>query len=207
MSHDFFRKERRDVFLSRISAPTAERNFYRLRSGTVFQAKNANGAKRFTVTVAGKTLKLKATVSGTTLVITDDTKPNGTPPLLSLTEADMPALQALGLEQKKASLACQVMNRLCADHALASTHSPLISGCVVNNFEASKTYAGERLHLQLKTREPFLNPLASGNEKEAFLIGRIESKECTLIKYLGSTHATGVNEIVREMGSGIPNPK
>jgi hypothetical protein len=206
MGYDFFRKERPEVFLTRLQAPTEGKNFYSLRSAVIFEAKNASGAKKFAVEVSGRKRRLKATVSGKTLVISEDEGPNKDKVLLHLTEDSMHTALSLPRSAQAASLACQVARRLCQDHAVSSSSSPLISGCEVNNFAAATAYEGQRMHLTLKSRKPFANPLCSGNEKEVFLIGRVEYADCELVKYLGSTRGRTVSELVRGAESRIPKP-
>jgi hypothetical protein len=202
MSYDFYRKERPNIFLERISLPEAPVNAYTLKSSVIFQAKNA-GQKIFQVDVAGKKYNLIAQASGTELLITSNpNKPGEKTKMLRFSEANMTDILK---NNDKDSLNYQIAKKLCKDHATSSASSPLISGCTVNNFGASVTYPGYKLHLKLRSRQPFDNPFVSGNEKEAFLIGKVTDSDCEAIVFLGET-SENVNQLVNPSTSKIPRP-
>jgi hypothetical protein len=203
MSYDFYRKERPHIFTDRVNFPAHPTNAYTLKSPVIFQAKNAMGQKKFQVAVAGKTYNLIAEVSGNELLITSDpTKPGEKTKMLRFSEANM----ADFLKNSSAQpLYSQIARKLCKDHATSSASSPLISGCAVDNFKASLTYPGYKLHLKLRFRQPFENPLVSGNEKEAFLIGSVVESDCEAIVFLGETNEN-VNQIVNPSTSRLPRP-
>jgi len=199
----FFRKERPHIFEQRFRRP-AGNSPCQLRGNLVFQAKNASGQKTFRVRVGSRDYDLVATVSGTDLIIQNQ-RANPTAALSinrRLTEADM-------ARATRSQLGDAVMHaavkKLCQDHATSSAHSPLISGTIVDNFAASRTYPGDKLSIELNFRQPFGNPWASGNEREHFLIGSVSSADCRIIKYYGRTDES-LNEIVRLPGSRIPRP-
>jgi hypothetical protein len=187
---DFYRKESETVFNERFKTLNPQKGSVALNGHLIFQAKNYTGEKIFTVTTArvdGKagSFKLKCTiVEGPKLRIVRCDNPNKL--VFEGNEADVAAI--LNLKRKlKASLNYEALAKICKDHATSSAHSPLISGCKVDNFRQSTKYPGHKLHLILKTRTPFQNQFASGNEKEYFLIGQVHDTDCKQIKYLGRT--------------------
>lgn len=201
--YDFFRKERPLVFAANFTVPTQDGEAYGLTSHTIFEAKNYAGEKRFTVTVGGKQKKLIATVLGQEILITSQT---GDMTPLRLSEATFhDTLTLLPAEARANSILYQVAKKLCQDHATSSASSPLISGTIVNNFDKSLAYDGFKIHLLLRHRQPFVNPFASGLEKEYFLIGRVLDTDCVLIRFLGRTQESK-NELVNFFGSQIPRP-
>jgi len=200
---DFFRKERDDVFKTRIAAPTPPTNAWRLKSSVIFQAKNYNGAKNTTVSVGDATIAVSCTVSGPRLTIKRTDKPLFS---LVITEAEMGPILARREASDKDTLEYRVLEMLFKQHATSSSTSLLISGCAVNNFAASLAYPGHKLHLELKARVPVANPFVSGNEKEVFLVGQVLDTDCSLIKYYGQT-AENKNELVNPFGSFIPRPQ
>ena len=205
MGFDFFRKERPEVFQARFALPTPATNYYALRTNTIFQAKNFALEKRFTVTVGGQVRKLVATVQGTELLIRsqpDDAKPAVT---LRLSDANMSDALTQDPTGRANSVLYQVAKKLCQDHATSSASSPLVSGCIENNFHRSATYDGFKLHLVLRARRPFQNPFVSGLEREYFLIGRVLDTDCSSIRFLGRTNESR-NELVNPFGSRIPRP-
>jgi hypothetical protein len=202
MSYNFYRKERPNIFLERISFPEAPVNAYTLKSSVIFQAKNV-GQKIFQVDVAGKKYNLIAQVSGTELLVTSNPNKLGEKTkMLRFSEANVTDILR---NNDKDSLYYQIAKKLCKDHATSSASSPLISGCTVNNFGASITYPGYKLHLKLRCRQPFENPFVSGNEKEAFLIGNVAEADCEVIVFLGET-SENVNQLVNPSTSRIPRP-
>ncbi|MEP3478790.1 MAG: hypothetical protein ABJZ55_06055 [Fuerstiella sp.] len=209
MPHDFYRKERPSVFEDRFSVPSTSAPFYGLKTAVVFEAKNFTGEKRFSVTVAGAKRMLIATVAGDGFFLliksqAKDVKPHVN---FAMTDANMhDTLKSLPRTEQANSILYQVAKKLCVDHATSSKSSPLISGCIVNNFAKSSAYDGFKLHLKLKHRQPFENPFASGNEKEYFLIGRVTDGDCKSINFYGRTNESK-NHIVRSPGSRIPDPK
>jgi hypothetical protein len=106
---------------------------------------------------------------------------------------------------KSKTIRHQVALFLCKNHATSSAQSPLISGCIVNNFDKSLKYQGHKLHLDLKDRTPFQNPFVSGLEKEYFLIGQVKDADCKVIKYYGKTDES-LDLLVNPAGSLIPRP-
>jgi len=121
----------------------------------------------------------------------------------AITKADMAAILALRDRGEQDTVEYRAIEKLCKDHATCSSSSPLISGCVVNNFAASTAYPGHKLHLELSKSVPVQNPFVSGNEKECFLIGQVLDTDCKLIKYLG-TAAEDRSELVNPFGSHLP---
>jgi hypothetical protein len=200
---DFFRKERDDVFKTRIATPTPPTNAWSLKSSIIFQAKNYNGAKSTTVQVGDAAVAVTCTVNGSSVTIKRADKPLFS---LVITEAEMAPILARREVNEKDTLEYRVLEMLFKQHATSSSNSLLISGCTVNNFAASSAYAGHKLHLALKARTPVVNPFASGNEKEVFLVGQVLDSDCSLIKYYGQT-AENKNELVNGFGSFIPRPK
>lgn len=199
----FFRKERPHIFEQRFRRPAGNAPC-QLRGNLVFQAKNAGRPKTFRIRVANRDYDLVATVSAHDLVIQNQ-RANPTATLTinrRLTEADM-ASAVRG--QLGDAVMHAAVKKLCQDHATSSAHSPFISGTIVDNFAASRTYPGDKLSIDLNFRQPFSNPWASGNEREFFLIGSVSSTDCRIIKYYGNT-AESLNEIVRLPGSNIPRP-
>lgn len=208
MPHDFYRKERPAIFTDRFSVPSASEPYYGLKKAVVFEAKNFSGEKRFSVTVAGEKRLLVATVAGDGFFLVIKSQVNDARPHvnLAMTDANMhDTLKSLSHTERPNSILYQVAKKLCIDHATSSKSSPLISGCIVNNFEKSSTYDGFKLHLKLKHRQPFENPFVSGNEKEYFLIGRVTDGDCKIIHFYGRTNENK-NHIVRSPGSRIPDP-
>lgn len=205
MSFDFFRKERPEVFQSRFTTPTQAANYYCLRSNTIFAAKNFTGTKSFTVTVGGQVRKLEATVQGAELLIRNQAVDPKPPVMLRLSEANMNDALTQNPAGRANSLLYQVAKKLCQDHATSSASSPLISGCIENNFHRSTTYDGFKLHLLLRIRRPFQNPFVSGLEREYFLIGRVLDTDCSSIRFLGRTNESH-NELVNPFGSRISRP-
>ena len=199
---DFFRKERSEVFVTRFSPPTATQNAWTLKTNLVFQAKAfGKSPKVRVVKVANKSISVKCWAENNTILyLTSPFK--GLPG--KITEARMREVLAYKKEQQD-TLLYQVAALLCKIHATSSANSLMISGCVVNNFEASKTYAGEKLHLVLKSRTPFTNPFVSGLEKEYFLIGQVVAADCERIEYFGSTNEEK-NELVSLASSQVPQP-
>jgi hypothetical protein len=199
---DFFRKEAPVLFNARFAKPAPPTNAWKLTSNIVFQAKNFEGEKKFTVKVSGSPTMLVCTVDKSlNLVLVDEKRKK-----YSLSESRMAELLACktgtpGFD----TVECQSARLLCTDHTRSSASSPLISGCLINNFAASKTYQGHKLHLGLKARTPFKNPLVSGLEGEYLLIGRVLDTDCKTVTYLGATNETK-NELVNFFGSDLPRP-
>lgn len=192
----FFRKERPNIFAERFSAPTPPANAWTLKSNTIFKAKS--NLKSFNVTFKQKPVKVTCHVVGTNLQLSI---PGTAKPIIIAEDAI-----ATILESKKVDdLLYLAMKKICQDHATSSMSSPLISGCTVDNFDASKTYPGHKLCLELKNRKPFANPFVSGLEKECFLVGKVDDLDCKLIKYFGKTDED-FNEIVNFFGSKIQHP-
>jgi len=207
MPYDFYRKERPEVFQARFKAPSPAENWYGLKTHTVFQAKRFSGVKQFSVTVAGQQRKLAASVSGNELLI--KSQPSDARPHVNLriSEANMhDTLKSLPATSRDNSMLYQIAKKLCQDHATSSASSPLISGCIVDNFKMSRAYDGFKLHVKLKFRQPFENPFVSGLEKEYFLIGEVKDTDCQSIHFYGRTNQN-INEIVNPFGSRIPRPK
>jgi hypothetical protein len=201
MSFDFFRKEVTHLFDSRFSLPALPAQAYGLKSHVIFRAKNALGAKNFQVTVGDQKIDLVATVSGSELLVKNKLAAAKPKIMLRLSEDNI----ADALTAKVDSAIYAVAKKLCQDHTVSSKSSPLISGCTVNNFDASSAYDGYKLHLKLRFRQPFMNPFVSGLEKECFLIGQVLDTDCELIKFLGRTNEDR-NELVNPFGSRIPRP-
>ena len=182
----FYRKERREIFNSRFSAPSQLLNAWTLKSHTVFEAKR----KSKVVTVQSK--MITCNVQGANIRLLGLSKP------ITILEQNIADL----LKSKSNDIECLVVRQICKDHATSSRSSILISGCVENNFAASKTYPGHKLCVELKTRKPFGNPFGSGLEKECFLVGTLNDTDCSLIKYFGNTKEE-LNELVNFFGSKI----
>ena len=198
----FFRKERPEIFLERFSEPTLPTNAWSLKSHTIFKAKSAQ--KKFTVNLKGKYIQINCVVEGTNLKLTYI---DGSQKTALIQEKEIGAL--LKIKKESDDIKSLAVKNLCQTHATSSKSSPLISGCVENNFKASKGYEGYKLCLELKIREPFANPFVSGNEKEYFLVGKVEDLDCKLIKYLGKDSKNGSeekNKIVNFFGSKIVHP-
>jgi len=208
MTYDFFRKERENIFNQRFNIPTSINNYYVLKSNTVFQAKKYNGTKTFTVTVNNQKQKLIASVvNNNSLGVKSDPTVTSNRINVIITESDMANIfKSTSVSNRNKSMNYQIAKRLCQDHATSSASSLLISGCIVNNFAQSVAYPGCKLSLKLKSRQPFENPFASGNEKEYFLIGRVLDTDCQVIQYLGKTNES-LNELVNPFGCKIPRPK
>lgn len=185
----FYRKERPEIFNSRFSAPTQALNAWTLKSHKIFEAKQ----KTKIVTVQSK--RITCTVQGTNILL------QGLPKTITVTENSIADL----LKSKSNDIENLVIRQICKDHATSSRSSILISGCVENNFAASRSYPGHKLCTELKTRKPFANPYASGLEKEYFLIGTLNDTDCSLIKYFGKTNEE-LNQLVNFFGSKIPRP-
>lgn len=207
MPYDFYRKERPEIFQARFRTPSVAENWYGLKTNTVFQAKKFAGEKHFSVTASGQQRKLIASVSGNELLIRSqlsDARPHIN---LRISEANMhDTLKSLPVASRDNSLLYQIAKKLCKDHATSSASSPLISGCIVDNFERSRNYDGFKLHVKLKFRKPFENPFVSGLEKEYFLIGEVKDIDCQIIHFFGRTNQN-LNEIVNPFGSKIPRPR
>lgn len=205
MSYDFFRKERPKVFEKRFSAPTSATEAYRLEFSVIFEANGATKPKYFRISLEKQGIDLTVTVSGSELLVTNNTnKPiRGEKVMLRLSEANM--ADALKARNEK-SMIYLVAAKLCKDHATSSASSPLISGCIQDNFAASKSYDGYKLCLKLPFRQPFANPFVSGLEKEYFLIGQVLDTDCTSIQFLGRTNQN-LNELVNPFDSKIPRPE
>jgi hypothetical protein len=198
MGFDFFRKERLEVFNRRFTIPSRPDEAYSLKSHIIFEAKNANGEKQISVTFGNKNYAFCVIAYSSRLFVLNKTnKATG----FSLSETEMDNI----LTARQNSLEYAVAAQLCKDHTNASLKSPLISGCIVNNFAMSQSYDGYKLHLRLRLRKPFRNPFVSGLEKEYFLIRRVLDTECEIIHFLGRT-GEHVNEIVNPYGSIIPRP-
>lgn len=185
----FYRKERPEIFNSRFSAPSQLLNAWTLKSHIIFEAKQ----KSKVVTVQSK--MITCTVQGTNIQLSGLSKP------ITIPENDIADL----VKSKSNDIECLVVKQICKDHATSSRSSILISGCVENNFAASKTYPGHKLCVELKNRKPFGNPFASGLEKEYFLVGTLSDTDCSLIKYFGNTNEE-LNELVNFFGSRISRP-
>ncbi len=202
MSFDFYRKERPEVFNQRFIAPAPPTNAWTLSSNLIFQARRAHGTKNFRVTVNAQQMALTASVMGNDLFVVGQGGGPGQNVQERISEREMGDL----LEgTDRTSLRYQIAKKLCQDHATSSASSPFISGCVVDNFAASRTFNGCKLHLKLRSRRPFRNPFVSGLEQEYFLIGQVADTDCTSIIYLG-TNNENLSELVNPFGSGIPRP-
>jgi hypothetical protein len=202
----FFRKEAPAIFEARFSKPRSPANTWALTSNVVFQAKKYDGTKSFSPTVNGVRRKVQCTVDMNLNLVLQEVSNSGVnvgKPIL-VSETKMTEL----LARKKGAvgfdtLECQAARMLCSDHTTSSKSSPLISGCIINNFAKSKTYLGHKLHLVLRTRTPFRNPLVSGEEAEYFLIGRVLDTDCAAVTYLGATNEDK-NEKVAFIGADRP---
>lgn len=206
MTYHFFRKERPEVFKATVSVPEGPTAPYKLKSSVIFKAKNADGSKLVTVVLKGRPVKLKVSVQGTKLVIKN--ADDGAKPAVN-TSIEESAIASLLELRRQDTVEYLTLKQLCQTHAKASTSSPFISGCVENNFEASKAYAGFKIHLELNTRQPFKNPFVSGTEKEYFLVGRVSESDCKWIRFLGEVSSTkneSVSQIVNTSQSDIPRP-
>lgn len=179
--HDFYRKERREIFLARFSGPVRGIDVWRINSNVIFQAKNQsfhnvgvtfngiNAIMRVGLE-SGNKISIKGWIGKKQLNIV-------------WRENDI----AVALRSPMLSDEYLIAKALCESHAKSSSQSNFISGCKTNNFKASKSYAGHKLHLQLRDRIPFENPFSSGNEKECFLIGSVLTTDCSGISHLGET--------------------
>jgi hypothetical protein len=197
MSYDFFRKERPEVFEKRFSVPTLATEAYGLKSHVIFEAKGALKPKHFRISLEKQGIDLTATVSGSELLVTN--KIIGDKPKITLRLSEANMADALKARNEK-SVIYLVAAKLCKDHATSSASSPLISGCIQDNFAASKSYDGYKLCLKLLFRQPFVNPFVSGLEKEYFLIGQVLDTDCTSIQFFGRTNQN-INELVNPFGS------
>ncbi|UKE68448.1 hypothetical protein K8O61_13225 [Xanthomonas cerealis pv. cerealis] len=196
----FYRKEREHVFQRRFERVSNMGNLWRLRARKIFECKLGAATKTLVVTVNGNTSKYACTVQGNALHFRKETGPGNQVYLVA--EAQIP-----GILQGADDVRNALMVKLCRDHAAASTHSPLISGCIVNNFQMSAAYPGRNLALHLKHRTPFANPHVSGLEREYCLVGRVTSDDCEFVKYLGSqTERLFAGELVNFPGSRLPRP-
>ena len=195
----FFRKERDALFLQRFASPSPPTNAWRLRSNVIFEAKNARGTKQMTVNFGGQRIALSCRVQGTSLAFTPAA--GGATRSFTIAESDMSNL----LTARPNTLEYAALAQVCRDHATSSRSSPLISGCAVDNFAASRTYPGRKLCLDLKVRQPFANPFVSGREREFFLVGQVASNDCRLIKYFGATNEN-LDVLVNHFGSRLPRP-
>lgn len=194
----FYRKERPEIFTTRFSSPTSPTDAWRLTSNVIFQAKNVN-EKKFSVTHNGRPVQLSCTVAGTSLAFSTVDAPSASS--FTIAESEMGEL----LARKPDTLKYLALAKICRDHATSSRSSPLISGCVVNNFHANTNFPGHKICLDLQSRRPFPNPFTSGQEREHFLVGWVLATDCRTIKYLGSIHENK-NVIVNVPGSRIPRP-
>lgn len=202
MTYDFFRKERPEVFEERFTAPTPPLRAWGMRSQLIFEAKAANKVKKFKVTANGKEMALEATVMGCEVLVRNQANSNTPATLLRLSEANM----ADALESRiETSVIYQVAKKLCKDHATSSASSPLISGCIENNFGANSTYDGYKLQLTLRHRQPFMNPFVSGLEKEYFLIGQVLDTDCVTMTFLGQKNIK-TNQLINFYGSKLSRP-
>lgn len=197
MSFDFFRKERPAVFEERFKAPAPPATAWSLKSRLIFQAKNYSGSKKFKIKVAGVDYSLDVTVQGTEIFVKKQVGQPGPNTSLRISEGNL--ADALD-HPNESSLLYNVARKLAKDHATSSASSPLISGCNVDNFQASKTYTGNKLCIKLRIRQPVKNPFVSGLEKEYFLIGQVLDTDCESILYFGSTDET-LNETVNPVTS------
>lgn len=179
--HDFYRKERREIFIARFSPPVRGIVVWRIKSNVIFQAKNQL-FREIGVNFNGTNAKVNVGLeSGNKISIKGWT---GKKQLdIVWRENDI----ADALASPKLSDEYLIAKALCEAHAKSSSKSNFISGCKTNNFEASKSYAGHKLHLQLRDRIPFDNPFSSGIEKECFLIGNVLTTDCSGISHLGET--------------------
>ncbi len=180
---DFFRKEKNELFLQRFSQDPQTGAWSLKAPFVIFKAKSPG--KIFSV--KGVRVTVKTELSGYALSFSF---PDGRKTVkATLGEDDMgDMLDKTSDSYKSASpILRAAVAELCRLHATCSTNSPLISGCVVDNFAASKSYPGRKLHLELKSRSPFGNPLVSGMEKENFLIHQVTAADCDKIWYQGKT--------------------
>lgn len=193
---DFFRKESPRNFGARFSRPATDE--CALSSQLVFQASNADGIKRFTIRFGGQSITLKATVANDCKLRVQNDERTPTPRVnLTLTEADLAeALATSALDADERPISYWVARQLCIDHAASSRSSPFISGCPTNNFSRATAYEGYKFHIQLRSRQPFINPFLSGRENECFLIGRVSQIECAEIRFLGTTQEEGIDVVV-----------
>ncbi|MEZ5404322.1 MAG: hypothetical protein R2729_31875 [Bryobacteraceae bacterium] len=191
---DFFRKEREDVFASRFAMDPSGKAWTIKPPGVIFQAKNFQ-EKTFNAIVNGQGVAVRCKVDGSRRGLTFTYQAGPALKTETLTET---AIAALMLSRSNLYL-YEAVCYLFKKHASASTNSPLISGCVASNFQASTAYPGRKLRLVLKNRAPIPNPFSSGVEKEHFLIGEVTASDCQQVWYLG--HAA---ENLKELVSLIP---
>ena len=203
---DFFRKERPEIFTSRFNPPSAAANYWQLKGPIIFQAKAYPQGRTMTVQIDGKPVQVECKVDFNKLTVRKMVGNSPTGTAMIIQESDMAGLIADRADATKSNtIRHQVALFLCKNHATASTHSPLISGTIVNNFDKSLTYPGHKLHLELNERTPFGNPYASGLEKEHFLIGQVKDTDCKVIQYFGKTDED-INVLVNPSGSKIARP-
>lgn len=184
MSYSFFRKERENVFEGRFAAIDAAVGDYRITNGVIFQAKN-QGVKKFAVKLNSESYYLISELVGNELLIRSDPAKFGRKiPVLRFSEGTIADVLK---NRRTVPLHTAIADKLCKDHATSSASSPLISGCNEDNFAASRTYGGYKLHLEMTFRQPFQNPHVSGLEKEYFLIGRVLETDCESIYFCGKT--------------------
>ncbi len=106
--------------------------------------------------------------------------------------------QSMGKKSGGEAESFHVLYELCRLHATASDKSFLISGTIINNFDAAKKYKGTHLVAKLKGRTPFANPHASGTEKENFLIGTLREKDIDSLRTVSSQSQREVSHQKKE---------
>ncbi len=183
---EFYRKERHEIFDKRFKPLASPANGWEQsdEDGVIFKAKGFMGSIQ-NIKVGGK---LVATVQFKVINNRElYAEPKGGDPFTIDESRAQGLLAARERKDPCDTLPHQTLFWLCENHAMFSGKSPFISGCLKNNFDKNTAYAGRKLCLKLKKRQPFLNPFVSGLEAEAFLIGQVTGSECNEIIYLGET--------------------
>lgn len=187
---DFYRKERPEIFEDRFKKQ--DNGHWKLVGNIIFQAKAYPDGRTLTVKVNNVAATYKCTVNGAVLSLQKSAGGSVQGPVMKITETDLKTLLSERSGTTPQHLAAHFLAK---QHATSSSSSPLISGCIENNFKNATTYESQNLRLVLKTRVPVANPYVSGLEKEYFLIGQVKDTNCSAITYCG-TNKTTVEEIV-----------
>jgi hypothetical protein len=208
---NFFRKERLEKFKKCFKASEKEAMWgIDFNSSTIFAAKASTGSLMVNLG-SGQKIPVKWAVKDNDLQINYTIEKNYTSLIKEREMGDLVSSKAADptsgsvqkqqayLQQIQAFIRYKTIILVCDKHKNASTKSPFISGTVVDNFKAGATYTGYKLQLKLGSREPFANPLASGNEKEYFLVGSVSKGDCSSVLYMGYK-PSGKSDVVLKSG-------
>ncbi|MDR2883487.1 MAG: hypothetical protein LBV09_00080 [Deferribacteraceae bacterium] len=143
----------------------------------------------------GNSLVLQGTIRNITV-------PNNYPSRFQIAGDTMtiPEATVAAIMEGSANNLQKFISEIFKNHAKASSNSPLISGCIQNNFGTNEAFSGYKLKLVLNSRVPIRNPHTSGTEAEYFLIGSVKRADCTAIQYLGwSKEGKGNSKAVQDI--------